>query len=148
MLLPFFPEEKTYINSFISFIKKDGDVWYYIDDIPSFHHKEDDYNSFKMYVSQLYVYGNVKQKDIVQVFGINPRGLKRWVKKYREGGVESFYTKPTPRRATVLTEDKLNEIQDYLDNGFDLSSISEMVNVKKCTISKAIQKGKLRKKKL
>ncbi len=44
-----------------------------------------------MIVSQFYINGNAKQVDIVNAFGIKPLALKRWVKKYREGGPKAFY---------------------------------------------------------
>jgi len=116
--------------------------------MPIFRHEESDINSFKMFVSQLYVNGNAKQVEIVRAFGVNPLAVKRWVKRYTEGGPEVFYKPRKVRSATVLTKEKLNEIQNHLDQGLPVSKISALVSVKKDTIYKAIKKGKLRKKKL
>lgn len=148
MLLPFFPEDISYINRYIGFVKRDGYVWYFNAQMPMFHHLEEDINSFKMYVAQLYVSGNVKQTEIVKAFGVSPRAVKRWVKRYKDKGLEDFYKPRGVRSATVLTPEKLSEIQDYLDTGMALSDISDLVKVKKDTISKAIQSGRLAKKKL
>ena len=59
--------------------------------VPVFTHEVDDTASFQMIVSQFYVNGIAKQAEIVNAFGINPLALKRWVKKYREGGPRIFY---------------------------------------------------------
>ena len=148
MLLPFFPEDINYINRYIGFVKRDGYVWYFNAQMPMFHHPEEDINSFKMYVAQLYLSGNVKQTEIVKAFGVSSRAVKRWVKRYKEKGLGDFYKARGVRSTTILTPEKLSEIQDYLDTGMALSDISDLVKVKKDTISKAIQSGRLVKKKL
>lgn len=144
-MLPFFPEETTCINRNVGFIKRDGYVWYFNGQMPIFHHPADDISSFKMFVSQLYLNGNVKQSEIVKAFGVSSRAVKRWVKRYKEKGPEDFYKPRAVRSATVLTPEKLEEIQDYLDSGMALSDISDLLTVKKDTIRKAIQAGRLRK---
>jgi hypothetical protein len=93
--LPFFPEEITLINQHIGFQKKDKIVWYFNGMMPVFQHSECDYQSFRLFTSQLVVNGNCKQSEIVKAFNISSVSVKRWVKKYREQGSKSFFlTKP------------------------------------------------------
>lgn len=146
LMLPVFPKETEYINEHIGFIQRDGKVWYFNGAMPIFHHDVRDLSSFKMFVSQLYIMGNVKQAEIVRAFGITKEAIRRWVKKYREQGAESFFAKPTGRGPTVLTPEKLEEIQKYIDSGLATGDIAEIVDVKKDTILKAIQSKKLKKK--
>ena len=68
---------------------------------PVFLHHCDDTASFKMIVSQFYLNGNAKQAELVRVFGIQPLALKRWVKKYREGGPMAFFQTRRKRRAPL-----------------------------------------------
>lgn len=89
--LPFFPEEITLINTYIGFQKKNGTVYYFNGAMPVFQHPEKDYASFRLFTSQLVVNGNVKQAEIVRAFSVSKISVKRWVKKYREGGAEAFF---------------------------------------------------------
>jgi len=90
--LPFFPEDIELINLHIGVQKQNGIIYYFNGMMPIFQHPEDDYASFRLFTSQLVVNGNVKQVDIVRTFGVSPISVKRWVKKYREYGVESFFS--------------------------------------------------------
>ncbi len=147
LLLPYFPEETSYINRYLGFIKKEGYVYYFNGQMPIFHHAEDDINSFKLFACQLYLNGNATQSEIASAFGIRSQAVKRWVKRYREEGADAFYSPQATRTSTVLTKQKLEEIQGYLDEGMSLSDVSDLSKVKKGTIAKAVQNGKLRKKK-
>ncbi len=89
--LPFFPENIELINTYIGIIKTNGIVYYFNGAMPIFQHPEHDYSSFRLFTSQLVVNGNVKQVDIVKAFGVSAISVKRWVKKYREQGAESFF---------------------------------------------------------
>jgi len=91
--LPFFPKEITLINQHIGFQKKDGTVWYFNGMMPVFQHRENDYKSFRLYTSQLVVNGNCTQAEIVRAFNVSGISVKRWVKKFREQGPETFFLK-------------------------------------------------------
>ena len=88
---PFFPESIALINTYIGFQKKNGIVYYFNGSMPVFQHPEKDYASFRLFTSQLVVNGNVKQVEIVRAFNVSTISVKRWVKKYREQGAESFF---------------------------------------------------------
>lgn len=145
MLFPVFPDEIKLINSLIGFVKKDGYVYYFNGQMPIFHHPIDDINSFKMFLSQLYLCGNASQADIVRAFGISKSSIKRWVKKYNEKGASAFFNKNVQRTPTVLTPEKIAEIQSLLDSEEEVAYISKLTGVKKDTILKAIKKNKLHK---
>lgn len=89
--LPFFPEDVELINTYIGVIKTNGVVFYFNGAMPVFQHQENDYSSFRLFTSQLVVNGNVKQIDIVKAFGVSAISVKRWVKKFRDHGAESFF---------------------------------------------------------
>ena len=89
--LPFFPEDIELINNYIGVQKKDGVVYYFNGAMPVFQHPENDYSSFRLFTSQLVVNGNVKQVEIVNAFDVSSISVKRWVKKFREEGAESFF---------------------------------------------------------
>ena len=89
--LPIFQEGVTLITPELGYSKEDGQVVYLHGMLPVFTHEVTDTASFKMIVSQFYINGAAKQAEIVKAFGINPLGLKRWVKKYREDGPKAFF---------------------------------------------------------
>ena len=97
-LLPIFPKQSTRINSILAFQKKDEHVYYFNATMPIFSHHVDDLASFRMITSQLYINGNCKQIDIVNAFGVTANSVKRYVKKYREKGMEGFFQKRVIKR--------------------------------------------------
>lgn len=73
-----------------------------------------------MITSQFIENGRCRQVDIVKAFGVSAVSVKRYVKKYRQGGVKSFYQPRATRGAHVLTPEVLHEAQDLLNTGFPL----------------------------
>jgi transposase len=149
MQLPLFPPELTFINRQISFQKKDGKVYYFHGLFPLFSHEESDLKSFRLITSQLAVSGNVKLIEIAKAFGVTYISVKRSVNLLRKEGPEGFFKKEEakPRTPHVLTGEVVEKVQRYLDKGYSPSEIAGKLNLKANTIQKAIQAGRLRKKK-
>jgi hypothetical protein len=95
--LPIFHEGTHLITPNLGYQREGREVVYVYGLMPVFNHTIDDVASFQMIVSQFYVNGAAKQVDLVKAFGINPLSLKRWVKKYREGGARAFYVEKRGR---------------------------------------------------
>ncbi len=89
--LPFFPDDIELINNYIGVQKRNGTVFYFNGAMPVFQHPENDYSSFRLFTSQLVINGNAKQSEIIKAFNVSAISVKRWVKKYREQGAESFF---------------------------------------------------------
>ncbi len=146
-LLPFFPAGTTYINSLVSFEKRDQTVTYFNHSMPIFSHSLNDEGSFRMFVSQLYVNGIVKQTQIVKAFGVSDTAVKRWVKLYRKCGPEGFYeNRRTGSKPRILTSEVLEKAQHLLYDGLSPKKVGESLGVKYDTIRKAISTKKLKKK--
>ena len=145
-LLPLFSSDVTLINSYIGFAKLDGSVYYFNGQMPLFHHAEDDLESFKMFMAQLYIHKNATQSEINRTFNLNPINMKRWSKKYIEGGgPRAFYSNerhPT-RKPRVLTESVIKKAQSLLDEGDSPSQVGAKLDLKADTLRKAIKSGKL-----
>lgn len=142
MEMPLFSEDVTVINGVIGYAKREGQVYYFAGQLPLFFHDERDIESFKMILAQLYVTGNATQAEINRTFGLNPINMKRWVKKYKEGGPGAFFKKETNRKPRVLIPEVVEKIQSLLDEGETPSEISKKTGIKENTISKAIRAGK------
>jgi hypothetical protein len=107
--LPVFVEGTHLITPNLGYQREGDEVVYLHGMMPVFLHKVDDTASFKMIVSQFYINGNAKQAQLVRAFGIKPLSLKRWVKKYREGGPKAFFeTRRRPRSRGRTESSKKN----------------------------------------
>jgi len=140
---PFFPDGMTHITPNIGFKKEAGKIYYFCGNMPVFSHAEDDYNSFRLFISQLYVNGSATQAEISKAFGVTSISVKRAVKVYREKGSAGFFVSPPRRGPTVLTPDVLSEVQKLLDRGIEISAIAQEHHLKKDTLKKAIKAGRL-----
>lgn len=143
MILPVFPEDVKEINSLVGCRKEEDKIYYFIGQLPIYSHDIKDIKSFRFITTQLVVNGNVTQMEIVRAFGISKISMKRYVKKYREEGIAGFFNKKRMRSATVLTSEVKKEIQDKLDEGMEVSSISEKMGIKADTIRKSIRENQL-----
>jgi transposase len=147
MLLPIFTSEVTLINQLIGFAKRDGQVYYFNGQMPIFVHDEGDLDSFKMFMAQLYVTGSATQSEINKVFGLNPINMKRWAKRYREGGPGAFYKRERKCKPRVMTSDVIDTAQALLDEAHTKKEVAEELGLKVDTVRKAIREGKLRRNK-
>jgi transposase len=142
--LPIFPAGVTEINRHIAVQKEAGQVWYIYGHLPVFHHAEDDIRSFRMFTSQMIVNGTVKPKEIVKAFGVPSITVKRYVKVFREQGVEGFYdTKPRKSSASVLRGEVLERARVMLEQGQSVPDIAKELEVLANTLHKAIRAGRL-----
>lgn len=142
-LLPIFPKETIRINDFLAFQKEDGHVYYFNAIMPIFTHHENDIASFRMITSQLYINGNCKQVDIVNAFGVSANSVKRYVKKYRQGGIKAFFKKLYNRKPRVLTLKVMKKAQKMLNDGKSRAEVSGELNLKSDTLYRAIRSGRL-----
>lgn len=147
MQLPIFSSGLTLINEQIGFEKKDGRVYYFLGQLPVFSHDEKDIEAFRFITSQMVVNGNVKQIEIVKAFGVSVISVKRSVKRLRNFGFKGFSTKPKGRSAHILTEDIIEKAQNFLYKGESPSEVAKKLHLKTNTVRKAIQSGRLHKKK-
>ena len=142
-LLPIYPAEATPINKVVSFAKREGAVYYFHGCEPIFTHGEHDLKTFRLFTSQLAVNGTCKQAEIVRAFGISAISMKRYVKKYREGGAAAFYEqrrKPQPR---VLRPEVMSQAQELFEQGESRSAVAQKLGLKPDTLRKAVTAGRL-----
>ncbi len=143
MLLPFFPVGVTHITPELAFKNENRTITYFNATMPVFHHSKDDFQSFKMIISQFYVMGVAKQADLIKAFGVNPLLVKRAVKLFREQGAQGFFQERKHRGAAVLTVGVLKQAQALLDQDMGPSEVAKLLSLKVDTIRKAIKSGRL-----
>lgn len=146
MQLPIFPNGVTHITPELAVKKKDGRVTYFNGQMPVFIHDETDIKSFRMITSQFCTTGSAKQVEISKTFGTPIISVKRGVKLYREKGPGGFYDAVKTRGGkVVLTQSKLARAQELLDKGKGPGAVSQELGVKKDTLRKALEDGRLKK---
>jgi transposase len=144
MQLPIFPSTVTPITNEVAFIKKDGKITYVMGSLPVFTHNEEDVTAFRIFASQLVVNGVASQSDIVKSFGIPKVTVKRFVKRFREQGIQGFFkTNRGKRGGTVLTPDILVQAQELLNEGKELKEIGSTFGIRTNTLNKAVQSKRL-----
>ena len=141
--LPLFPADVTSINSHLSFAKREGRVYYFNGPMPVFSHEEKDYASFRMFTSKLVEDGNCTQAEIVRAFGISRISMKRYVKKYREGGPARFFQPQRRRSAAVLKPEVMAQAQERLHEDQAPAEVARALGIAADTLSKAIRAGRL-----
>lgn len=143
-VLPIFPGDATPVTDLVSFCRREGTITYFHGLFPVFTHAVGDKASFRMFTSQLVVTGNAKQADIVRAFGVTKISVKRSVKKFREGGPEAFFERrwggSQPR---VLRPEVLSRAQQLLNEGRDIGSVAQELEIKRDTLRKAVWDGRL-----
>ena len=144
LFLPLIPAGTTMIGDKVSVEKRDGRWVYFLGLHPIYEHDEGDNRMFKVVASQLINNGVCRHRDIVATFGVSKSSVNRALKKYREGGIEAFFRKRKGgRRGTVLTAEKLERAQQLLEEGIDRGQVAEELEIKKDTLRKAVNDGRL-----
>ena len=142
--LPVFPHGSSPITPELAVERKDNQVVYFNGHLPVFTHPAYDLASFRLFTTQLIVNHTASYGEIGRAFGVPLRTIKRWAKRYRERGVEAFFT-PAPKRVgSRLSSERVAQVQGLLDEGLSVPQVSEQSGVLGTTLHKAIGSGRLR----
>jgi transposase len=141
--LPVFPAGATEINSGLAFECRDNQVTYFNGHLPVFTHAADDVATFRYFTTQLIVNGSASQSEIVKAFGVPLGTVKRYTRKYRQGGGRAFFAPPRRRRGSQLSPERLVQAQQLLDEGLAVPELSRRMGVLATTLHKAIGSGRL-----
>ena len=142
--LPVFPPGVTQLSNELGVRCRDGRVSYFYGTLPVFTQDAKDVKSFRMFTSQLYLDGKVKQSTLVKVFGVSAISIKRAVKLYARAGAGGFWRPRPTRGPSVLTPEVLRQAQEQLDGGRSLQEVAAALGVKYDPLSKAARAGRLR----
>lgn len=113
--------------------------------LPVFSHAVSDRRSFKMITSSFILQGVCRNTDIKRVFGVSKSSIIRNCKRYAEKGSDAFFRKPAKAqpKAKVLTPEKIKQAEELFAMGFSRSEVAGKIGVKYCTLSKAVQDGRV-----
>lgn len=141
--LPVFPDGVTQLSTDLGVICRNGRVSYFYGTLPVFTHDATDVKSFRMFTSQLYLEGKIKQADLVRTFGVSAISVKRAVKLLEQAGPGGFWRRRPTRGPSVLTPAVLKQAQEQLDQGQLWPDVAAALGIKKDTLRKAVRAGRL-----
>jgi transposase len=142
--LPVFPAGAQQINAELGFECRENQVAYFNGHLPVYNHAVDDVASFRFFTSQLMISGTATQGEIAQAFGVSLTTIKRYVKKFRQGGARAMFAPPARRSGSKLDAARLAQAQQLLDEGLSVPEVSRRLEVLATTLHKAIASGRLR----
>jgi transposase len=142
---PIFQDDLQMINIALSYQQNTADksVYYFVNSLPVFSHRSDDFSSFRIISSQLIVNSICTNAEIQRSFGVTKTSVCRGVAKFKKDGAAAFYAAPGRRKGPVMTPEVLMSAQELLNDGFSRLEASEELGIKKDTLAKAIRAGKL-----
>jgi transposase len=142
--LPIFYDGVHPITNDIGYDRQEDSIVYFCGTLPIFSHQKDDLNSFRTIICQFYVNGCASQTQIARAFSIKVQALKRWVKRFREKGSNTFYLpRETRGNSTVLTAEVRTRAQLLLDTGAGVSQTAKELGIGYDTVRKAVADGRL-----
>lgn len=145
MILPLIPEGATRLSDLVSVFRSEKNWTYYVGLFPIYSHGAEDFRLFRLITSMLIDSGACNHSDIIKKFGVSKSSVNRSLKKFRNGGAESFFKrKPGGRKGTVLRPAVLEQAQSLLDGGLSRYDTARELGIKTDTLRKAIEHRRLR----
>lgn len=146
LLLPLTSLDITKINHKVSILKKDGRWTYFLGVHSIYYHMAGDKTMFRLTIAQLIESGACRQIEVINALGVSKRSVIRAQNKLRAGGLEAFFIDHRGRSkgGIVLTPKVLEKAQSLLDQDFSRREIAEELKVKRDTLRKAINDGRLK----
>jgi transposase-like protein len=142
--LPAIPIVSTLISDVVSVDNQNG-VWtYWVYLWPIYTHEYSQRKQFRYIAATLVNSGLCKQIEIVRAFGVDRKMLGRAQQQLRERGAESFFQKRSGRKGgTILTEERLAQAQQLLNEGLSRTEVARQLQIKADTLRKGLKDGRL-----
>jgi len=145
LLLPLTSLDMIKINHKVCILKKDGRWTYFLGVHPIYYHMADNRTMFRLTIAQLIESGACRQIEVINALDISKRSVIRAQNKLRAGGTEAFFIDCRGRKGgLVLTSKVLEKAQELLDQGLTRRDVAEELKVKRDTLRKAINDGRLK----
>lgn len=141
--LPIIPPGATEISDVICVVREQKQWTYFCGVQPVFMHSDSDRKSFRMFTAQLCAGGACSQAQIIRTFGVSKKSVLRSVAKYRKDGIDGFYRARKGRGPAVMTPLVTYQAQNLLADGYSRTEAAEELGIKKDTLRKAIEDGRM-----
>jgi transposase len=138
------PQGATPINHQVGVFNDLGDWIYLLGMYPIYRHRDGDQRGFRVTIAQLIDSSACSPTEIRTAFGISKSCMDRTLRKYRAGGITSFYDKkPRQRRSPVITPEVTARALQLLDEGYSKSAVAEELAINLDTLRRAVWDGRL-----
>lgn len=142
--LPLLPHGATPISENVCVHRGNGQWTYYHNLLPIYVHDEGDDAHFRLTTALMLRAGLCRACEIERVFGVTHNKVMRARRQLAERGERSFFERRVTRRGgTVLTPPKLAAAEEMLNRGDSREEIARELSVKRDTLRKAINDGRL-----
>lgn len=146
MQMPFYPTETKLINGSVGVYQRDGVVYYLHHGSPLFCHNLEDKNSYRYILGNLVHNRLARISEISQALGINRKNVERYAKALKDNGIDWFFNREDNRgKCHQMTEQKMREAQDLLDEGLSHKAVGSKIEVSEGTVRYHLRSGKLKK---
>jgi len=146
MQLPIFPESTKMINSSVGFFTKDDFVYYLHNGSPVFCHSKDQLNSYRFILANLTKTGLCSCTELSTALGINVKNVQRYKQALEAHGPDWFFNREDNRgQCYKFTEDKLQEAQDLLNDGYSQKRVATHLGVSEGAVRYHLRNGRLKK---
>jgi hypothetical protein len=145
--LPIFPSGSTLISDVLGVHCQDKIIYWVVNSLPIYQHKQDDHQSFRFAISNFIKQGLCRKVDVMRTFHVSGSFVHRACKKLATEGGAGFFGK-TGRKGSnhVIVESVREHVQGLLDEGRSVNSIAEELHLSESTIRNKIKQGYLKKK--
>ena len=145
--LPFFTADTTLITSILGVFVKNKIVYYLLNGLPIYSHKEGDQQAFRFFTANLVHIGLCRKTDIMRTFSITIDQVNRACKLLELEGESGFF-KPENRHGHChkLVGENHALAQKLLDEGKSNCEVGRQCHVRESAVRYSISKGYLKKK--
>ena len=141
---PTLPIGSTMISDVLCVENLNGTWTYSVYLWPIYTHEHSQRPQFRYIAATLINAGLCKQVQIVRAFGVDRKMLGRAQQQLKERGAESFFQKRSGRKGgTILTEERLAQAQQLLNEGLSRGEVCAELQIKTDTLRKALKDGRL-----
>jgi hypothetical protein len=144
LFLPGFPDGASKIGSYVSVLKKENRITYFVGCDNYFSHKVDDKAGLQHAITTLISNRHMRASEAeTSDLGIPHRTLMHWMQQYEQSGPGVFYKPRVVRGGAVITEAKAIECGRLLDEGQRITEVARLAGVRESTLRKAVANGRI-----
>lgn len=144
--LPIYPSGSTLVSPCLGVHCKDKIVFWIVNSLPVYQHREDDHQSFRFAISNFIKQNLCRKVDVMRAFHVSESFVQRACKKLETEREAGFFHRTNRKNSNhAIVESDLERIQDLLDQGRSVNSIAVKLGLAESTIRSRIKQGLLKK---
>jgi transposase-like protein len=139
-----FPEGSTRVGSYVSVLKKENRVTYFVGEDNYYWHLLDDTSTMHVAIVTLIRNHHMRVCDAERDMHIPRRTLMNWLKRYDKDGCGAFLAPRKVRRTSrVLSKEITLEAERLLSEGYSIPETSRKLGILETTLRKGVNSGRV-----